>query len=81
MAYIKTISPSDAQGDLKKIFDAAIHRAGKVYNILRVQSLNPKSLGASMALYMQVMKGPSPLSRAQRELLAVVVSKTNHCEY
>jgi AhpD family alkylhydroperoxidase len=27
------------------------------------------------------MHGPSPLSRAQREMLAVVVSRANDCHY
>jgi alkylhydroperoxidase family enzyme len=34
-----------------------------------------------MALYAAIMFGPSELSRADRELLAVVVSVANDCHY
>jgi alkylhydroperoxidase family enzyme len=34
-----------------------------------------------MALYKAIMFGPSKLSRVERELLAVVVSRANSCHY
>jgi len=34
-----------------------------------------------MAFYRTLMFGPSGLSRAMRELIAVVVSRANRCEY
>ncbi len=81
MAYIETIPPDAAEGALRAEYDKALSRAGRVWNILRIMSPNPGVLKASMALYMEAMHGPSPLSRAQREMLAVVVSKANHCHY
>ena len=81
MAFITTIPPDSAKGELRVEYDKAVKRAGKVWNILQVMSLNPGVLRASMGLYLQVMFGPSPLSRAQREMVAVVVSKTNGCHY
>jgi alkylhydroperoxidase family enzyme len=44
-------------------------------------SLNPRALRDSIAFYATIMMGDSPLSRAQREMLAVVVSSENHCHY
>jgi alkylhydroperoxidase family enzyme len=44
-------------------------------------SLRPGVLRASMALYREIMFGPSQLSRQERELLAVVVSNANACAY
>jgi alkylhydroperoxidase family enzyme len=81
MAYVSKIEPSAAEGLLKRIFDAAIARAGKVYQILAVQSLAPKALDASMGLYIATMHGKGELSRGDREMLAVVVSKVNGCHY
>ena len=81
MAYIETIPPEAAEGVLRSEYDKAFSRAGKVWNILRIMSPNPRVLKASMALYVAAMHGPSPLSRAQREMLAVVVSKANGCHY
>jgi uncharacterized peroxidase-related enzyme len=81
MAWIKIIEPQEATGELKREYDAATERAGKVFNILKVQSLNPAALTASMQLYSTTMFGPSGLSRAEREMLATVVSWANHCFY
>ncbi len=81
MAWIKTIEPEDSQGKLKTEYDAAVRRAGKVFNILRIQSLNAGTLRASVQMYLASMYGPSGLSRAERELLATVVSWANDCFY
>jgi alkylhydroperoxidase family enzyme len=81
-AWIETIAPEHATGLLAKLYDAAIARAGKVFNVLRVQSLRPETLRISTMLYREIMFGKtSPLSRAQRELIATVVSRANACEY
>ena len=81
MAWIRTVSDDEATGTLKVLFEAARKRAGRVFNLVRVMSPNPQTLRASIAIYQAIMFGESPLSRALRELLAVVVSKTNRCEY
>ena len=81
MAYIKTIPPAQATGELQREYEAALKRAGYVAQILQVQSLNPATLRGSMALYKAIMHGPSGLSRAERELLATVVSQLNDCFY
>ncbi len=81
MAWIKVIQPEEASGELKQEYDAAMKRAGYVAQVLRIQSLNPKSLHWSVEFYKWIMKGPSGLSRAERELLATVVSQVNHCFY
>lgn len=81
MAHIRQIPPDEATGLLKRIYDEAIARAGKVFGILRIQSLNPGALEASMGMYKALMFGPSPLSRSRREMLATVVSRANDCFY
>jgi uncharacterized peroxidase-related enzyme len=81
MAWIKVIEPQEATGELKQEYDAAVQRAGKVFNILKVQSLNSAALKASMQMYGAMMFGPSGLSRTEREMLATVVSWANHCFY
>ena len=81
MPHIRLIDEEEATGELKREYDAAIGRAGKVFNIVKSMSLNPRVLGASMGLYKAIMFGPSELSRAERELLAVVVSCANDCHY
>lgn len=81
MAWIETVPPEEASGDLKRQYDAATKRAGRVYNIVRLQSLNPDTMRAGLQLYLAAMYGPSPLPRAMREMLATVVSAANHCHY
>ena len=81
MPHIETIGPDDAQGPLAALYAAAVQRAGRVFNILRVQSQNPEALDASMRMYLAIVHGPSPLSRLEREAIAVVVSRANDCFY
>jgi alkylhydroperoxidase family enzyme len=81
VTHLRLIDEGEATGQLKEQYDAAIGRAGKVFNIVKSMSLNPRVLGASMDLYRVIMFGPSELSRVERELLAVVVSCANDCHY
>ena len=82
MAWIRTVPPGEAIGLLKRLYDEALARAGKVFNVLRIQSLRPEVLRAGVALYQEIMLSPrSPLSRAQREMIAVAVSRANGCHY
>ena len=67
---------------MKEEYDAAVARAGRLYNIVRLFSVRPNSMRAFVELYKVVMHDPeSPLTRAQREMIATVVSKVNHCHY
>ena len=81
MAWIKQIPDDQAEGLLKQQYDAALKRAGRVFNIVRVMSLNAPLMRDSMAFYITLMKGPSPLRRAQREMIATVVSSEVGCHY
>ncbi len=82
MAWIKTTAPEDAQGLLERLYAAALQRAGKVFNIIRVQSARPHVLRFWTQLYLEVMRSDrSGLTRAQREMIAVVVSRANACHY
>jgi uncharacterized peroxidase-related enzyme len=79
--HVRLIEVEEATGPLKEEYEAAVGRAGKVFNIVKSMSLRPGVLKRSMQLYKAVMFGPSGLSRQERELLAVVVSRQNDCHY
>lgn len=81
MPWIRQVSLEEATGLLKREYERALERAGRVWNIVRVMSLNPPVLRASMRHYGAVMHGRSPLSRARRELLATVTSAALNCRY
>ena len=81
MANLRLIEVDEAAGLLREEYDAAIGRAGKVFNIVKAMSLRPGVLRRSMGLYLAIMFERSGLSREERELLATVVSRTNGCHY
>ncbi len=81
MAYIKQIPLEGATGLTQKLYTAAVDRAGGVANIIRVMSQDGASAGASMGLYVAVMKTENGLSGARKEMLATVVSNANDCFY
>lgn len=81
MAHLRLIGPDEADGPLAAEYEAAVARAGKVYNIVASMSLRPGVLKRSMELYKAIMMGPSELTRQERELLATVVSAANECYY
>jgi uncharacterized peroxidase-related enzyme len=79
--FLRLIDEGEATGEVAAHYAAATERAGKVFNIVKAMSLRPGVLDASIGLYREIMFGPSPLSRAERELIAVVVSAANDCYY
>tara|TARA_B100001121_G_scaffold258505_1_gene237208 strand:- start:194 stop:439 length:246 start_codon:yes stop_codon:yes gene_type:complete len=81
MAFIKLFKFEDSAGILKKEYEKGMRRAGRIWNVLTIQSQTPEILRDSMRLYNSTMWGNSKLSRFDRELLAVVTSITNECEY
>ena len=81
MPWIRTVPYEDATGLLKQEYDAAIKRAGRIFNIVSLQSLRPRAMRASVRLYAELMHAPSGLTRAQREAIAVVASKAQGCHY
>lgn len=81
-AWIETVPEADATGELKRAYRrSADQRTGNVDHIMKIHSLNPKSLVDHLHLYKTLMHAESPLSKAQREMIAVVISAINHCEY
>jgi uncharacterized peroxidase-related enzyme len=81
MAWINTIDEKEAKGELKEIYERIKEKRGKISNIMKVHSLNPKTMKYHLELYLNLMFGDSNLSRELRELIAVVVSAANNCEY
>jgi alkylhydroperoxidase family enzyme len=81
MAWIRTIDEDEAEGRLKELYARKTEPWGGVDHVIKVHSLNPPSLHGHFELYKTLMHGRSPLSRVQREMIGVVVSKTNRCHY
>ena len=81
MTHLRLIDVQEAAGPLRREYDAALARAGKIFNIVKAMSLRPAVLHASMDLYREIMFGESGLSRRERELLATVASAEQSCHY
>ena len=81
MAWIKVIDETEAEGNLKEMYEKMVDPSGSVDNILKIHSLNPASLMAHFDLYKTLMRGSRDLSRIRREMIAVVASSLNRCEY
>ncbi len=50
-------------------------------NIIRIHGVHSRVMKQHYDLYKELMYGRSPLSRVQREMIAVVVSSANECHY
>jgi alkylhydroperoxidase family enzyme len=79
--HVHVTSLDEATGLTKREYDAAVRRAGRVWNIVSIQSQLPEVMRDSLRLYRTIMFGDSPLTRAQREMIAVVTSSANDCFY
>lgn len=80
MTFIVTIPETEAAGELADLYRRLGSPDGSVDEAFKALSLNPRLLAADAALYDTLMYGDSPLSRAERELLALTVSRLNGCE-
>lgn len=50
-------------------------------NILRIHGIHSAVIRRHYALYAELMRGPGPVTRVQREMIAVAVSAANECHY
>lgn len=60
---------------------AEAHRVPDDDNIIRIHGVHSAVLKQHYDLYVELMRGPGPLSRIQREMIAVAVSAANDCHY
>lgn len=81
MGWISEIPDSEAQGPLRQTYDAVKAQRGKVARVLGAHSLDPGGLQHHLDLYMHLMFSAGPMSRREREAIAVTVSAANGCAY
>lgn len=81
MAFIHTVPYAEATGRLRALYERLRGSRDWVDHIVWIHSLNPPAMEHHLALYRHAMRGPSPLTRAQREMVAVAVSAANGCFY
>jgi len=81
MSFIRVIDEESSTGKLKEAYETIKKTRGKISNIMKVHSLFPEAMIDHLALYKTIMFGNSNLSREIKELIAVVVSCVNKCNY
>lgn len=81
MAWIKIIGEQEADGKLKDQYEKLKAPWGGVDNILKIHSLNPKTLSGHYEFYRSVMTGSKDLPKTKREMIALTVSALNQCVY
>jgi len=57
------------------------HQVPDEDHIIRIHGVHPASMKQHFDLYVELMRGPGPLTRIQREMIGVVASATNGCRY
>ena len=80
MSFIQMVPESEATGQLAEFYRRLAYQDGSVDEAYKALSLHPALLAADAAMYDTTMYGESPLSRVERELLALTVSRLNGCE-
>lgn len=81
MAWIETLDESEWLSDGTIRRQVADPRTGQIDNIISVHSIDEGSLKAHLQLYMQAMKSTPTLPKVEREIIAVIVSRENGCQY
>ena len=95
MAWIRVIGPQEAEGELKVFYDAQRASAEQRRRLWEatgedwtrgpaagnLMSLNPGAARAYQAFSQAVNYGDGPLTQAQRQMIATVVSAANRCVY
>jgi alkylhydroperoxidase family enzyme len=72
MAFIRYVEPDDIPREA---------RVPDQDNILRTHGVHARLMRLHYDLYRELMRGPGPLTRVQREMIAVRVSAANGCHY
>jgi len=82
MSWIKVIEPQAASGEIARLYEQVQSPDGQVDNILKAHSLRPRTLTGHLAIYKAVLHSrPNELTPAERELVGVLVSQLNGCDY
>lgn len=72
MAFIPYV-PEDEQPEAYRVPDRD--------HIIQVHGIHPRVMRHHYDLYVALMHRPGPLSRPQREMVAVTISALNKCRY
>ena len=82
IAWIETVEPDDAEGELKDLYERVRTPHGTVDNVMKAHSLRPHTLEGHLVLYRSVLHNPANvLPLWFLETVASYTSIVNRCEY
>ena len=81
MPYVRTVPYEEAEGDLKSAYDTMLKSRGMISNVHAASSLRPHIINTLVDHVQAVMFTGSGLTRAERGMIAAVVSAVNKCQY
>ncbi len=81
MARIQVIEEAEATGSIKAIYDGMRQQLGFVPNVTKLFSLWPEVFALNQRLFETVMFAESELPNPTKEMIALVVSTANSCNY
>jgi len=81
LSWLRVPTDDELPEVVLELWAPSLEKLGFVPNVLRLYALRPSHLLAWNAHYEELMKGPSGLTKAEREMIAVVVSVANDCAY
>jgi uncharacterized peroxidase-related enzyme len=81
LTWLRVPAEDELPDEVRDLWQPSLEKLGFVPNVLRLYALRPSRLLAWNAWYEEAMKGESGLTRAEREMIAVVVSVANDCAY
>lgn len=67
--------------DIARYYEVCEEKLGMIPNVLKTYGFAPERLNAFSKMYNELMLAPSDLTKAEREMVAVVVSAENRCHY
>jgi uncharacterized peroxidase-related enzyme len=75
------LEPAPLSPAMQAYFAKCEEKLGFVPNVLKAYAFDMPKLEAFVAMYNDLMLGPSGLSKLEREMIAVAVSSVNRCYY
>jgi uncharacterized peroxidase-related enzyme len=79
--WLRVPEEAEVPAGVRELWAPSLEKLGFVPNVLRNFALRPAHLLAWNAWYEVAMKDDSGLTKAEREMIAVVVSVANDCDY
>jgi uncharacterized peroxidase-related enzyme len=80
-SWLRVPEPEGLPEQVQTLFGKFIEKTGFVPNVIRNFALLPEHLLRWFSYYDYLMRSEGQLSRREREMIAVVVSSHNQCEY